>query len=1038
MKHLKKPSSNLLLLFLVTFLSLSTYSQTTQIPIQSSEAQKKTASCGRHKTPDQPIWVNPPSKSTPTDKASALTNVRAYTQSIHNAIAKWDAGSVGSFSFGTNTPACNNIRWGQGLANTARHTGGHSYEELRISAANLGTLGAPFNIGDVFYLRLNVGGNLDTIIELQFVWEDLGNAGNVVTINVETNYGDGGPPYTPAEAVKLMAFYDLVNPIIKEVYGPPSRNHTINIVNDVNSAGSNTYYNGPNQVSSSSTNYLNADGDLDQPRLMIHELIHGYRDNVGLSSNSEWHYLPTLSGFEEGMAEGVAIIVMNIFIDRYPNFFNGDDHKIHWNQAKGMPFEWNYDFQNHKQVTTEDYWSSDQATGSHFIRYGLGASAMKKMYYEDSLIFVNFNEEYYNRMNADHTLLPTRALMVDILKTIKTEVERTPMEEWINDQRILDCSLDFGKKVFMLTYTSLGWQSFQQDNRIHFMETHQNGLEWNWGSTDQAGANEVDNGATWGWTHQLNNTPGDIDFIRDWNNTSFRNRTIINDGHWVTDVGGPNAGAALSGPYQGANPYNSDDGITYNATGPWTRDLEQNQTYSTGTEIGKRAFAVGSQNLYTSTSTPIIMWPKLVSQGGPILDVRAELNMNESGLFRFEIGFDDTAGPRVEESYYRLLGDSFIDIEGVFGGIYSDLANQINGRMFIEHEDFGEELELSIFNNAFKATRTWTSILEPLVKFQGGRTDRHYSTPGQVHAIYLDPTCTQKKIDFRTIGYGDGLEGTEMLLFNIEKMEDIIFTQSNDTAINVGDDFYLKINNNFTDIFANDSRISYNWVNPSNNSISNDTTFTFNNATITDTGVYNVQINFLGCPVFDLPVHVTMPIPLPITLTTFDATLQNKNIVELEWTTSSEINNAFFTIEKSRNTEEWTTSSIIDGAGNSSNVIHYLDFDKTPYQGISYYRLKQTDFDGNFTYSDIRVINLKEQLKFHFYPNPAQKSFIVEMENLKDVQISIIDNLGKEIKLEKRVEFNKITFDSSVLSSGVYFIHAENNGKIQSEKIIIE
>jgi len=454
--------------------------------------------------------------------------------------------------------------------------------------------------------------------------------------------------------------------------------------------------------------------------------------------------------------------------------------------------------------------------------------------------------------------------------------------------------------------------------------------------------------------------------------------------------------------------------------------------------MGKRAFAVGSQNIYTSTSTAANMWPQLASIGGPILDVRVELNMNESGLFRFKIGFDDISGPRVEDSYYRLLGDSFIDPEGVFGGIYSNLSNQVNGRMFIEHEDFGQESDMTIFNNAFKATRIWASILEPLVKFQGGRNDMEYSVPGQIHVIYIDPTCVQKKIDFRTIGYGDGLEGTEMLLFNLEEMEDIIFTQSNDTAINVGDDFFLGVTNNFTDIFSGDTRINYTWVDPNNNSISNDTNFTFNNATINDTGIYNIQVEFLGCPVFSLPVRVTMPIPLPVKLIAFNATLQNNESVKLEWSTSSEINNDYFTLEKSDDLEEWQLVDKINGAGNSNNTINYTDVDNDPFQGVSYYRLKQTDFDGGTSYSKIRSVELKYNDGIKIFPNPATKLFVIELDDIKGTHIKIVNNLGKEVLVSKFVEGNRMVFDSSKLSSGIYFILITGNTGAYSKKIIIE
>jgi hypothetical protein len=876
----------LILLFLLLIISLLVNSQTPNDLFYGTCVHPNY----NDKTAIKPVFSN---------EKTGLTNVFAYTQSVHNSIAKWETGTLYSYAYGTG-PGINDIYNGQALSSTAKYTTGRSFVELEALALAQGTT---FNIGDTFYLNLySAPSILDTSFQLQFLWEDLGLISNNITINIETNYGvNGSPAYTSGEATKLMAFYNLVNPIIKDIYGPPARSHVVNIVNDANSQGTNTYYNGPNQISSSSTNYLDIDGDLDQPRLMIHELIHAYRDNVGLSSNSEWHYDPELSGFEEGMAEGVALIVMDIFADQYPNFFNGERHKIHWNQARGMPFEFNYDFQNHRQITTQDFFSSSIATGSHWVRYGMSASAMKKMYYEDSLIFKKFNTEYYTRMNADHNLLPNRNLILDIFETIKPQVERIPIIDWINDQYIFDCSKDIRKKVFMLSFTALNWNSFQHDNRIHFMETHQNGLEWNWGSTDQLGTNEVESGAIWKWFHQLNNTPGNIDFVRDWDNTSFRNRLIINDGHWQTDAGGTYVGQALSGPHQGTNPYRSFDGLVYDAAGNWTRDLKQHQPYSIGAEMGKRAYAIGGQRLYTSTSTTANMWPTLASQGGNLLNIRSEQNMNESGLFRFEIGFNDASGT-FSDYYYRLLGDSFVDIKGVCGGIYSDTKNQVDGKIFIEHDGFGEEPSLIIFNNAFIANRSWASILETQTKFQGGRNDREYSVPGKIHAIYLDSNCTRKKIDFRTIGYGDGLEGTEMLLFNLDKMEDILFTQSNDIQINTGDNITLAVTNNFTDIFSGDTRVNYTWLDPNNNPISNDTLLIINNASIIDTGIYNIEIDFFGCPLFNLPILVTMD-----TVTVIRETLNNFGILIYP-----NPNIGLFTIEKPNNLNKKVQIKLLD------------------------------------------------------------------------------------------------------------------------------
>jgi len=762
----------------------------------------------------------------------------AYTQSIHNVIAKWETGSYSNYRIGT-APGLQDIRWGQSLNATAKYTGGHSYEELRISSLALGTA---FNIGDTFYITMDTGLGTEWVSPpLQFQWENLGDSSNNINIIVETNYGLGGiGPYTAAEETKMMAFYNLVNPIVKEVFGPPSRNHDINIVNDAFASGVNIYYNGPNQVSS--TFNLNADGDLDQPRLMIHELIHAYRDNVGLSSNSEWHYEPILNGFEEGMSEAIAIIVMDKFIGLYPSFFSGDEFKIHWNHSRGMPFSWDYDFQNNEQIRNTDYFSSDIATGSHWLRYGTGATAFRKMYIEDPEIFKKFNIEYYNRLNTDHTLVPNRDVVVDIFEAVTTEIERTPVRDWINAQKILDCETDIEKKVFMLTFTNLSWASFTQDNRMFFMETHQNGLEWKWTSSDQAGVIEIDESAAsaekWAWTHQLNNTPGEFKTIQDWDNVQYgASKPIVNDYHGLYD------GTNLSGPYQGANPYNSFDGLTFDSSGPFTRDLMQNQTYSVGSEVGKRALAIGSQQMYTSTSDGTSFWPTGIIPDRKITD------LNQSGLYRWELDFNDSQGPTVSNSYFRLLGDDFIDIEGVFGGIYSDTKDLIEGKLIIEHENHGEEADVVITNNSFKSLRTWTSIPEIDVNRQGGRPDRQFSEPGKTHTIYISNDCTERKIDFRTIGYGDGLDGVQMLLYKLDDFDDIIFTESVNLSLCPGDEANFSVANNFPDILNDDSRITYEWLDPSGNVVSSTKEFNIISVANENGGTYTLLIDFFGCQI---------------------------------------------------------------------------------------------------------------------------------------------------------------------------------------------
>ncbi len=757
------------------------------------------------------------------------TNTRAIVQSIHNAIVKWDGGSYYRFEIGT-APGLDDLNRGHLLRNTDKHTYGHSYEDIRRSALAMGNT---FNIGDTFYFSMYDNGQNPSWVSppLRFEWEDLGNANNELTIRVETNYGVNGlGPYAIWQRDRMMRFYNLVNPIIKEIYGPPSRDHDVSIVNDGNAVGTNVFYNGPNQISST---YLERNGDLDQPRLMIHELLHAYRDNVILSSDETWHYVPTLSGFEEGMAEAVAIIVMDIFIDRYPNFFNGDEFKIHWSHSRGMPFDWDYDFQNHEIHTTTDFFSTDIGTGSHWQRYGISQTVMQKMYLEDPDFFKNFNAEYYRRLNADHNLVPSRALLVDILTTILPSVERTPIGEWVDRQRILDCRVEPGDKVHMLTFHSADPPRIHTlDNRVHIYETQNlpGANEWSWDEID-----DVNPANSMRWYVQTNNIQGQLQ-IYNYDNTLHQQLNIINDKNSRRD----NRPRYL-GPYQGGNYMN------YN--GVFTANDDRYQCTQPG--CGKRPFGIETHN-FSATSTTDRNHNDL-PRNYPDPQTQIVSDLTDLGLYRYEINFE---GGRYSGTYYRLHGQDLAGHDGIMGGIKSlDDSQNITGRLYIEHEDFGEEPVVNIDNGAFIADRTWAAVPETEVHRQGGRTDRRYSVPGKTHAIYISEDCSARKIDFRNILYGDGLSGSQLFLYTVEHFQDIEFTAP-DITICEGETINLDVSNNFPEILNGDSRITYEWFDQNNISIANTMNHEIPNAQeALHEGLYRVEINFFNCPL-SLEVNV--------------------------------------------------------------------------------------------------------------------------------------------------------------------------------------
>jgi phenylpyruvate tautomerase PptA (4-oxalocrotonate tautomerase family) len=185
---------------------------------------------------------------------------------------------------------------------------------------------------------------------------------------------------------------------------------------------------------------------------------------------------------------------------------------------------------------------------------------------------------------------------------------------------------------------------------------------------------------------------------------------------------------------------------------------------------------------------------------------------------------------------------------------------------------------------------------------------------------------------------------------------------------------------------------------------------------------------------------------LPIELLNFNAIAKNKK-VELTWSTATEINNDFFTIEKTKDGINFETLSIVDGGGNSTIIIDYFDTDNYPFDGISYYRLKQTDFNGNYTYSQIVPVN------YYFgddgisiFPNPSNsdESITIDFTGLKDQTVLVVvrDIHGKEFYSKVNVvSENKqlVAVDlENRLAAGVYIVIASSSNKIYSQKLIVK
>ena len=185
--------------------------------------------------------------------------------------------------------------------------------------------------------------------------------------------------------------------------------------------------------------------------------------------------------------------------------------------------------------------------------------------------------------------------------------------------------------------------------------------------------------------------------------------------------------------------------------------------------------------------------------------------------------------------------------------------------------------------------------------------------------------------------------------------------------------------------------------------------------------------------------------PLPIELLSFTA-IKNNQQVDVKWETATESNNDYYVIERSKDGLNFEKVTVVDGAGNSLTHLSYYSNDYKPYRGVSYYRLKQVDFDGTFKYSQIQSVefNNTKDFSFEVYPNPNDGSeiniaFDEVVENI--IIISIHDVSGKETysKMIASNEDMKFTINlTHELAKGVYFITVSSDQNIYRKKLIVK
>ena len=180
-------------------------------------------------------------------------------------------------------------------------------------------------------------------------------------------------------------------------------------------------------------------------------------------------------------------------------------------------------------------------------------------------------------------------------------------------------------------------------------------------------------------------------------------------------------------------------------------------------------------------------------------------------------------------------------------------------------------------------------------------------------------------------------------------------------------------------------------------------------------------------------------VPLPITLLSFDATARNRD-VKLSWSTATESNNDYFTIERSTDAINFESILMKEGAGTSSILHSYEDFDVHPLPGISYYRLKQTDFDGKFAYADIISVrfSLSGNNFYGYYDPKHQTVHVVSSQGESDlISVQVMDMAGQIVAQKEQLNGKDVEIALPGIANGMYALKIEDLSGFSLLKVVV-
>lgn len=182
--------------------------------------------------------------------------------------------------------------------------------------------------------------------------------------------------------------------------------------------------------------------------------------------------------------------------------------------------------------------------------------------------------------------------------------------------------------------------------------------------------------------------------------------------------------------------------------------------------------------------------------------------------------------------------------------------------------------------------------------------------------------------------------------------------------------------------------------------------------------------------------------PLPVVLVGFIAVPNADKTVTVNWSTQQEINSSLFTIERSADANNWDAIGTVTAKGFSTQVSNYSFTDVSSLNGITYYRLRITNKDGDFGYTQIEIARISLPTQYLLFPTPAKDYINISVREAAPVSLNVrLISLSGRLLQQNKIEAGKgMTVSMSVASypNGMYILQITgSNGTFQTSKFLI-